>query len=348
MGVLRQALARGALHFIAMLVSTVSGIVLARKLDPSSYALYQMIARRVIHLSALPSIVAGFWAYRYSAMGVKGVARAYMVSVLLSGAIASSIATILAIYSKAESWSIITLAAMCGFLWTIFAQYNAYTVALRPVFSEIVISIRRIVYATLVFILVYLVTTGLYGAFTAFTVSSAIGIALLLRGTKRWLSEAMCRRCLGEWLRGAYVPTISWIATMLAAADAVIVTALGGSYAVAAFFASTAALSMLVEILSASLQHLTAYVLRTQDTATGLRVSRVAAFVSAMICGYAIARPESVIAVMNPIYVPASRALQVYAVGVLVTSIMTPLTQVISGTDRSRAAKPGRTVLGWH
>lgn len=47
MGVLRQAIARGVLHFVAMLVSMVSGIVLARRLDSSSYALYQMIARCV-------------------------------------------------------------------------------------------------------------------------------------------------------------------------------------------------------------------------------------------------------------------------------------------------------------
>jgi len=345
MGVLRQAIARGVLRFVAMLVSMVSGIVLARRLDPSSYALYQMIARRVDQLSALPSVVTGFWAYRYSALGVKGVAKAYMVSVLFSGAIAGSVATALAIYVGAESWGIIALAAVSGLLWTMFARYNFYAVALRPVFSELVTSIRRVAYAVMVFVLVYLATMGLYGAFTAFMVSSALGIALLLRGTKKWLSEAMCRRCLREWFRGAYVPIISWVAAMLAATDAAIVTALGGSYAVAAFFASIVALSMLVEILIASLQHLTAYVLRTQDIETGLRISRVAAFVSAMICGYAMARPESVIAVMNPIYVPASHALQIYALVVLVTTIMTPLTQVISGTDRSRAEKPGKTIV---
>ena len=278
-------------------------------------------------------------------MGVKGVAKAYMISVLFSGAIAGSVATALAIYVGAESWGIIALAAVSGLLWTMFARYNTYAVALRPVFSELVTSIRRIVYAVMVFILVYLAATGLYGAFTAFMVSSALGIALLLRGTKKWLSEAVCRRCLREWFRGAYVPTISWVAAMLAATDAAIVTALGGSYAVAAFFASTVALSMLIEILVASLKHLTAYVLRTQDIETGLRVSRVAAFVSTMICGYAMARPESVIAVMNPIYVPASHALQIYALGVLVTTIMTPLAQVISGTDRSRAEKPGKTIV---
>ncbi len=344
MGVLRQAVARGVLHFVAMLVSAVSGIVLARRLDSSSYALYQMIARRVVQLSALPSIAAGFWAYRYSAMGVQGVARAYMVTVLLSGGIASIVAMALAIYAGAESWCIIAMAAVSGFLWTVFARYNAYAVALRPVFSELVTAIRRVVYAAMIFILVYLAAMGLYGAFTAFIASSTLGTILLLRGTRKWLNEAMCRRCLGEWLRGAYVPTISWVATMLAATDAAIVTALGGSYAVAAFFASTAALSMLVEILTVSLQHLTAYVLRTQDVETGLRVSRVAAFASAMVCGYAMARPESVIAIMNPIYVPASRALQIYALGILVTTITTPLTQVIAGTDRSRAGKPGKTV----
>ena len=345
MGVMRQATARGVLHFVAMLVSVVSGIVLARRLDSSSYALYQMIARRVDQLSALPSIIAGFWAYRYSAIGVKGVTRAYIVSVLLSGAIASSIAIALAIYAGASARDIIVLAAVSGFLWTMFVRYNAYTVALRPVFSELVATIRRVTYAAMVFGLVYLATMGLYGAFTAFIASSALGIALLIMSTRKWLSEAMCRSCLGEWLRGAYVPTISWAATMLAATDAAIVTALGGSYAVAAFFASTAALSMLIEILAVSLQHLTAYVLRTQDIETGLRVSRIAAFISAMVCGYAMARPESVIAIMNPIYVPASRALQIYAVGVLVTGIATPLTQVISGTDRSRAVKPGRTII---
>ena len=345
MGVLRQAIARGVLHFVAMLVSMVSGIVLARRLDSSGYALYQMIARRVDQLSALPSIIAGFWAYRYSALGVKGVAKAYMVSVLFSGAIAGSIAAALAICVGAESWGIIALATVSGLLWTMFARYNFYAVALRPVFSELITGTRRIVYAAMVFTLVYLATMGLYGAFTAFMVSSALGIALLLRGTKKWLSEAMCRRCLREWLRGAYVPAISWVAAMLAATDAAIVTALGGSYAVAAFFASIAALSMLAEILTTSLQHLTAYVLRTQDVGTGLRISRVAAFVSAMICGYAMARPESVIAVMNPIYVPASHALQIYALVVLVTTIMTPLTQVISGTDRSRAEKPGKTIV---
>lgn len=345
MGVLRVATVRGILRFLAVLLSMVTGIIIARKLDPSSYALYQIVTKRVTSFSALPSTLASFWAYRYSAMGIHGVAKAHIVMVGLSSVLAFSIALLLIVSSDIVDTHLYVLASLAACTLTFYAGLHPYAIALRPVFSEITTFMRRCVYAALVVLLVYIYSLKALGALTALTISSALGIATLLYGVRRWLAESMCRRCIAEWLRGAYLPLLNWFATFLSALDVVIVLMLIGSYVVAAFFAITLALSIVMEVSISALQHLTAYILRTGDVTTGLRISRLMAFASAMLCGYAMARPESIVALVNPIYIPSASALRIYAIGVALTLITSPLAQTISGTDRAKASRPGRVLI---
>ena len=342
MGVLRVATIRGILRFLAVLLSTVTGIIIARKLDPSSYALYQIVTKRITPFSALPSTLASFWAYRYSAMGVHGIARAHIVMVSLSSVLAFLLALVLIVNGDISDTYLPILASVSACTLTFYVGLRPYAIALRPVFSEVAAFVYRCVYTVLITLLVYLYSLEALGALIALTVSSVIGTAILLHGMRKWLAESMCRRCIVEWIRGAYVPLLNWFAAFLSALDVVIVLMFMSSYVVAAFFAITLALGIVVEVSVSALQHLTAYILRTGDITTGLRISRLMAFVSAMLCGYAMARPESIVALVNPIYISSASALRIYAIGIALTLITSPLAQTVSGTDRAKASKPGR------
>lgn len=344
MGVLRVATLRGVLRFLAVLLSTIAGVIVARKLDPSGYALYQIVTKRVAPFSELPIAVARFWAYRYSAMGIHGVARAHIAMVSLSSVLAFLIALVLVTGSGISDTYLLILASLGACMLTFYGGVYPYATALRPVFSEATMFIRRCVHTVLIVLFVYLYSLKVLGALTALAMSSAVGITMLLLGVKKWLSETMCRRCVVEWIRGAYIPLLNWFAAFLSALDVVIVLMFVSSYAIAAFFAVTLALSLVVEVSISALQHLTAYILRTGDVATGLRISRLMAFVSAMLCGYAMARPESIIALINPIYISSASALRIYAISIALTLIASPLAQTVSGTDRAKASKPGRVL----
>ncbi len=335
---------RGMLRAIAIVVSAVSGIVLARRLTPSSYALYQTITRRVDMFASLPSIVAGFWAYRYGALGIRGVAKAYLLSVMLSSIAAFIVAIPLALSVDVRDMFIVFLAAVSISLYVSFIRYNGFVVALRPVYSELSVALFRIVFAMLVVVLVYFEGMEVYGAFLALLFSSLIGVSMLLKGTEKWVREEMCRSCLSEWFRGAYVPLLMWCSSMVSALDVVMVSSLRGSYCVASFFAATVAVTAFIEVVTIAVGHLAAYLLRTRDVSSALRLCRLIAFVAPIPCGYALARPESVIALLNPMYVSAAPVLQIYSFRTLIATLSEPLRHVVMGSDRSLATRPGPTL----
>ncbi|MET1102369.1 MAG: hypothetical protein ABWW69_07855 [Pyrodictiaceae archaeon] len=343
MGVLDEAAGRGLLRLAGILVSVVSGVIIARRLDPSDYAVFQVVAKRVDMVSGVLAGVAGFWAYRYSAIGIPGVVPTYMLVVFTSGLL-GLVASVLMAWAAGGSPQLLLAASVAGFSLVLFARFSFLVVSLRPVYSELVILARRVAYVVLVALLVYLAGAGALGALASLVASSLLGFLLLVRGVWDKLREPLCRRCLREWLRGAYVPLMSWAGSLLAGLDAVLVALLAGSYPVAAFFASVLVISLAGEAVGASIQHLQAYVLRTGDRLTGVKASGLIAIVVGLVAGYAIARPEQLIAALNPVYVGASGALRVYAVASLIGSIGGPLAHIVAGSDRSMAGRPGKVL----
>ena len=345
MGVVRQAALRGVLHAIAIALSLATGIVIARRLTPLHYAAYQMVVKRTALFSSALCTIMGFWAYRYAAMGVRGAVRDYLKIVVLNAVLAMFVALGLGIYMGLSNASLLSLACIAGGLTVAFGGLNRVIVAVRAVYSELVVAIRRLVYALLVIALIYLATLEVWGAFIAVIASLCLGIALQIRGVWRLVQERPERSLVREWARSIHIPVLMWVAGFVASMDALLVAYLGGGYAAAEFFVSVALLSMVMEVINVASMHIAAYTLRTMDIAGGVRVSRIAILIAALVCGYAAARPAPLIALMNPLYISASTALSVYAIGAVLRMGMTPIWSSLVGSVRDLATSPSRRLV---
>jgi len=344
-GVVRQAVMRAVLHALAIALSLATGIIVARRLSPVHYAAYQMVVKRTSMFAGVLCATMGFWAYRYVAMGLRGALREYLRVVALNSAIALFVALGLGVYMKLGDPRLLALACIAGALTVAFGGMNRVIVAARAVYSELIVAVRRCIYAALIVALTYFAALGVLGAFTAVVLSLIVGIAMQLHSIRHVLAERSERSYLREWAKSIHIPLLMWLATFVASMDALIVAYLGGSYAAAEFFVSVALLSMVMEVATVASMHIAAYTLRTMDVAGGVRVSCLATLIASAICGYAMARPAPLIALMNPLYVSASSALRMYALGLAIRIALAPVWSSIVGSVRDLAASPSRRLL---
>jgi len=344
------ALAQAALRLTALLLSVVSGIIIARKLPPSGYAAYQAAMKRASLIASLPLILVGFWGYRYIAAGRRGSLRASIILSLVAGAAAALVAAWLVLFLGGGPL-LAVVAAAAILVYSVYDGAGRALAAARSVYVEASRLVYRIVYAALVVLLVYAASMGAVGAATAALLGAGLGLLYLLRGARGLLGGGGgCLRCIGEWLRGSWIPVMYWLTSLLLGLDVVVAGAILGSEAVAAFFAAAVIASMSMEAALAAAVHVQAHVLRTGDTASGYSVACLLALLSAPLYAYMAARPEQVVALMNPRYVYASGCLIAYSAASYTAILYTAIQQVVQGTDTSTASKPGpvlRLVAAW-
>jgi len=348
--VLVAAAAQAALRLAALLLSVASGIIIARRLPPVSYAAYQAAMKRASLITSLPLILVGFWGYRYAAAGRRGALAASAILSLAAGCAAGLVAAWLVVFLGGGPLLAVAAAAAIA-LYTLYDGLGRALTALRAVRVEASRLAYRLVYASLVVALVYLAGLGGVGAAAAVLAGSAAGLALLAR----WLrlrpprGRGVLRAAaglLGEWLHGSWIPAAYWLTSLLYGLDVVVAGLLLGGARVAAFFAAASLASLSMEAAVAAAVHVQAHVLRTGDEESGYSVAMLVALVSAPIYAYMAVRPEQVIALMNPRYVYAAGCLAAYSAAAYTATLSSCISQVVQGLDRSTASSPGPIIRG--
>jgi hypothetical protein len=334
---------RTVLTFLALLVTAASSIVLVRKLDPASYAAYQSLTKRATRYAYPVYGVFAGWIYRYAAQRVPGTISA-TICVAGAASLAGSLAAVVVSAKLGLHAASVVSALLALGLYTAFAVLQIPMNAVRPVRFSVATLAYRLMYSSLVVLLVYLAGAGLLGALLSVVVAASVGVGLQLL----WLRglDSFGGGCptglLKEWLRGVHVTLLGVLASLVASLDIAAAYPLAGSTVVAAYFASIALLALFREAVGTGIGYISAYVLGGGSSQTALSALRLSLLATASLVGYALAYPDHLIHLLNPQYAWASAAVRVASAAVYVGLLASGYISLATGLIRGRVEETSR------
>ena len=321
----------------AIAATAAAGLIVARTLDPRDYAIYQLVTKRIqVYLFPLAAIVA-FWSYRYVAAGIKGAPLTALILSMVNSLIAMALC-ILILEMYVGDVKLVLASATLIALNTIFIPMTWCLTAYRYVRASLIMAGQRIVYFTLIIIMLFLYGLDATLVMTAASLSIALLLAASLAQLSRLLLEGACPGCAKAWIKGAGVPALLWTANFLVSLDVVIILSYVGELAaLSAFFVALLPFSLILEASSRSLAHLQALAI-AGVSAEKLAIGRLVVFLLGPLIGIMIVRPELVIAVINPLYVESSSLLLAILAAGLPAAIVT---NAVQGITLGATGKPG-------
>ena len=317
MGVLRATLARLILYALAVAAAAASGIVLARKLTPFEYSVYQVGLRRgALYASAVLGPMLA-WMYRdvRRGRGVEAAALAVALSSLVGLAVGAAAASLLGLAGLEAALLEASLA-----LYGAWSASRMIVEARRPVRAGAVLLGQRLLFAGLVVVAVYLLRLGLAGAFTAAAAAYAAAAAAAL-----WLSGvpvstgSSSLSVVASWLRRAPAALPGSAATLVQASDAPLVYGLAGPVAVAGYLAATSLPRLGLEAVGQAALFIQGLGLTGGAGAAAASASLVS-LLTAPLLSYAAVNPVHLVYLVNPSYSWASVAAAVGSIAAYVNA----------------------------
>jgi hypothetical protein len=159
-------------------------------------------------------------------------------------------------------------------------------------------------------------------------------------------SSPPAARLLVAWIRGATVPVLMGLAGLAEGCDVAVVLSLWGAFYVAAFYAVTLPVRVLLEVAGAGLAHIHAYLLSRGGVEAAASAATLIVLIVAPVLGYLASQPEAVVSLVNPAYLGYAGSLAVYAAASLTVLASMVASQFVLGLDRSPPDRPGPGVRG--
>ena len=332
-------------NLIALLINIAAAFILVRRLPPSDYAFYQTLTKRGTWIGSLIVLLLGGWIYRYNAQRIPGSWEASIVISLLSSLYAFSAGLLVAYYLHVSMY----IALLSGLAVSAFIAYvmmRQVLNALRPVRYAFLVVIYRLLYTSLVVLLVYFIGYGVIGALwsiiAASVVASFLGYTWGRRAkppTSRWTGV------IREWVRHSFVFLPSTIAQILASLDALIAYHFWGSRIVAAFFATLMVFSLIRESISAGASYVATYLLQGGEEEKSLQglVALLALTIPLLV--FVASYPTHILYLVNPRYAWAKPVIVFHAIYTLIAMFEAYIASIASGSIKGRARESAGKLL---
>ena len=342
---IRISTSRTIIYFISILINLIATIVLARKLIPTDYAIYQLATKRIISYATIPLSLFSLWIYRYIVENQSGAYISSVVFAFIQWIFTLIVGIVfLVFYSKISLLTLIIAALSISFQSFYYVIRTAIDAA-RPVRLSLLELFYRSSYSTLIFITLYLISNSLLLAFlstlVSFIISSIIGLY--------WIKERISKdntknikNTLREWTIGSHATALGVGFGLIPSLDAMIAYPLVGSLIVAAFFVSSSVSTLLRDSTNVGLRYLHSYVLRTGDFKTAIRNLEISLTLVLPLLVYGIMYPKYVIYIYNPIYSWASIAVSLFLITAIIEIINNGVSQIASGSIRESGIKAAK------
>ncbi len=328
-----------------MLINIAAAFVLVRRLSPSDYAFYQTLTKRGTWIGSLIVLLLGGWIYRYNAQRIPGSWEASIVISLLSILYAFSSGLLIAYYLHVSMY----IALLSGLAVSAFIAYvmiRQVLNALRPVRYAFLAIIYRLLYTSLIVLLVYFIGYGVAGALWSIVAAGAVASFLGYTWGKR--AKPPASRWTGivrEWIRHSFVFLPSTIAQILASLDALIAYHFWGSRIVAAFFATLMIFSLIRESISAGASYVATYLLQGGEEEKSLQglVALLALTIPLLV--FVASYPTHILYLINPHYAWAKPVIAFHAIYTLIAMFETYIASIASGSIKGRARESAGKLL---
>ncbi|MFP3227723.1 MAG: hypothetical protein RXQ71_02890 [Caldisphaera sp.] len=342
---IRVSTSRTIIYFISILINLIATIVLARKLIPTDYAIYQLATKRIISYATIPLSLFSLWIYRYIVEKQSGAYISSVVFAFIQWTFTLIIGIIFLIfYSKVSLLTLIVAALSISFQSFYYVIRTAIDAA-RPVRLSLLELLYRTLYSSLIFIALYLISNSLLLAFlstlVSFIISSIIGLYWIRDRISKDNAKNI-KNTLKEWTLGSHATALGVGFGLIPSLDAMIAYPLVGSLIVAAFFVSSSVSTLLRDSTNVGLRYLHSYVLRTGDFKTAIRNLEISLTLVLPLLIYGIMYPKYVIYIYNPIYSWASIAVSFFLITAIIEIVNNGISQIASGSIRESGIKAAK------
>ncbi len=337
MGLLRETLALAAGRLVALVAGIAASLILARRLAPLDYAVYQYAVRKLLTYVNIATVPFAYWAYRYLARRIEGAGIAFLAITLLLELVSLAALTLL-LEPMVGSTGAAAVLGFCTILLSINVGLSTVVPARDAKRVSVSLMLRSIIYSGLIVVEWYTRTLNLTTVAAACIIANLTADILMAQVI---YDGRLCTRCIREWLRAAWLPLIGVLASIIRNLDATILVLLGLTNAIAAFYATSILVRLTADLAITSLQRVEAYMLEAREYTTPLAASRMVYTLLAFATGYAIAQPVQVAAITGPRYATYAPALPLIAISMLIGHLATIVSTIVKGYDKSLADKPG-------
>ncbi len=328
-----------------MLINIAAAFILVRRLPSSDYAFYQTLTKRGTWIGSLIVLLLGGWIYRYNAQRIPGSWEASIVVSLLSILYAFSAGLLVAYYLHVSMY----IALLSGLAVSAFIAYvmmRQVLNALRPVRYAFLAIIYRLLYTSLVVLLVYFIGYGVVGALWSIVVAGAVASFLgytwgrrAKPPASRWIG------IVGEWIRHSFVFLPSTIAQILASLDALIAYHFWGSGVVAAFFATLMVFSLIRESITAGTSYVATYLLQGGKEERSLQGLVALLALTTPLLVFVASYPTHILYLVNPRYAWAKPVIMFHAIYTLIAMFEAYIASIASGSIKGRARESAGKLL---
>ncbi len=287
----------------------------------------------------------GDWVYRYNAQRIPGSWEAGITISLVSVVYAFFAGLFIAYYLGAGTYAAL-VAGLAVSSFMAFIMMRLILNALRPVRYAFLNIIYRILYTSLIVLLVYYMGCGVIGAFWSIIVAGAAAAFLSYEWGRRakppsdhWVLV------LKEWTRHSFVYIPSTIAHILASLDALVAYRFWGSVAVAAFFATLMIFSLIRESIVAGTSYVATYLLRGGREEKSLQGLVVLLALTIPLLIFIAAHPSHIIFLINPRYTWAQKVIVFHVAYTVVAIFEAYISSLASGSIRGRAIESSKRLL---
>jgi hypothetical protein len=336
---------RSIFYFIALLINIVASIVLARKLVPQDYAIYQLVTKRIISYGTIPLSIFSLWIYRYVVEKNEGSYYASLTFSIGQALFSFILGIILVLLYTKVNPIILIIAGVSLALQAFYYTVRTIVDAARPLRMGFLELIYRISYASLIFVLIYLISASLLYAFIGTAISFLLSSILAIY----WLKDKIhsdkivnTKKILKEWTLGSHATVLGVVFGLIPSFDVMIAYPLVGDLVVAAFFVVSSISTLLRDSTNVGLRYLHSYVLRTGDLRTALRNMELSLAIVIPFLMYGVIYPKYVVYVYNPIYSWASIAISVFLIIAIIEILNNGIGQIASGSIKDRGVKAAK------
>jgi hypothetical protein len=175
---------RTLIFLLSAILSSLTGFIIVRKLDPVSYAAYQSFTKRVIQYIAMTTVFYEIWLYRDFIRRVSGFRKTVKLYAIIAGIVGGSSGFLL-VYWISQDVIAGMLALLAGSILGVRSPYMLALDAVRPLRAPTIRVIQRSLYFLLAILLILYLKLGLNGALLSFLAGVSAGFVLTLR----WLAE---------------------------------------------------------------------------------------------------------------------------------------------------------------
>lgn len=344
----RAGLAVYLSRLAALAAGLLSSVVVARRLPPGDYGLWNAVTSGYVNYFVVPSTVVTYWLHRYVARGYDALRTGVAAAAALGLAASLAYAAVMRAVSEdlGQPFAVVALGAPIVLAMYVYLALESALMAYRPERAAAAYVLQRCAQASLLLLLLKALGLGVGAALAAVAASFAAASALMAASERARLAAGRLEAgYVRTWLSRGWLPAYASAAGMVHSLDVLVVLYATGSAEAVAYFFAADALAAVVGRAAAAVRPAGAKLLGGGRVEDVVPMARLALLLTAPAVAYLVAYGDPLLSLMNPLYTESRAVLWLLAASYALYPYAGFVSSLISGLERRDFEEGGSAAL---